>query len=434
MTNESIRAAFERFWLHVVAKIGTKADADHTHDDLYYTTTAADATFAKTEAIPAKTSQLTNDSGFITSDDIPEVEIPEQVQADYNQNDEIAPDYIKNRPFYTKDPVENTLLNNVSVTIDSANGYIRSNTAFEIKAGQSYKVIFDGTEYFCEVYSAFGENVIGNGAIVGASGGNNEPFLLVNNYRFIYAASAGTHTITLVEIYEEVVQLPEKYIAYKPGKTVEETIHAEIFNDYAGNEATGDYSHAEGQYTEALGNYSHAEGNNTTAEGPSSHAEGSYTTASGDYSHAEGRSTTASGTHSHAQGYETNATGNYSHAEGQSTTASGDVAHAQGYNTVASGDCSHAEGWCTKAAGKNQHVQGKFNVEDTDGTYAHIVGNGSSDSNRSNAHTVDWNGNGWFAGTVEGTALILKSSTEGSNKKFKITIGDDGVLSVEPLQ
>ena len=26
MTNESIRAAFERFWLHIVDKIGAKAD------------------------------------------------------------------------------------------------------------------------------------------------------------------------------------------------------------------------------------------------------------------------------------------------------------------------------------------------------------------------------------------------------------------------
>lgn len=27
-------------------------------------------------------------------------------QPDWNQNDETAPDYVKNRPFYTDDPVE----------------------------------------------------------------------------------------------------------------------------------------------------------------------------------------------------------------------------------------------------------------------------------------------------------------------------------------
>ena len=154
MTNESIRAAFERFWLHVVAIIGTKADADHTHDDLYYTTTAADATFAKTEAIPAKTSQLTNDSGFITADDIPEVEIPDQVQADYNQNDETAPDYIKNRPFYTSDPTEVEYIPQTTVTIEHAAEYYPTSWAYicngdAIVEGQEYKVTWDGTVYNC---------------------------------------------------------------------------------------------------------------------------------------------------------------------------------------------------------------------------------------------------------------------------------------------
>ena len=31
------------------------------------------------------------------------------VQSDWNQNDETQPDYVKNRPFYTGDPVETVL-------------------------------------------------------------------------------------------------------------------------------------------------------------------------------------------------------------------------------------------------------------------------------------------------------------------------------------
>jgi hypothetical protein len=34
------------------------------------------------------------------------------------------------------------------------------------------------------------------------------------------------------------------------------------------------------------------------------------------------------------------------------------------------------------------------------GKYAHIVGNGTSTSKRSNAHTLDWEGNAWFAGKI----------------------------------
>jgi hypothetical protein len=34
------------------------------------------------------------------------------------------------------------------------------------------------------------------------------------------------------------------------------------------------------------------------------------------------------------------------------------------------------------------------------GKYAHIVGNGWGNGSRSNAHTLDWDGNAWFAGDV----------------------------------
>ena len=117
---------------------------------------------------------------------------------------------------------------------------------------------------------------------------------------------------------------------------------------------------------------------------------------------AEGRNTTASGAYSHAEGNYTEATGSSSHAEGQNTTASNTAAHAEGENTTASGAYSHAEGENTIASAKHQHVQGKFNKEDSAGTYAHIVGNGTgaSTSSRSNAHTLDWEGNAWYAGDI----------------------------------
>ena len=168
--------------------------------------------------------------------------------------------------------------------------------------------------------------------------------------------------------------------------------------------ASGKASYGEGNITKALGNNSHAEGNSTNASGDDSHAEGCMTSASGDNSHAEGYRTVASGSISHAEGNTTTSSGNYSHAEGTETTASGYTSHAEGHGTTAHGENSHAEGQGTTAHGVNQHVEGKFNIEDTKGKYAHIVGNGDSYT-RSNAHTLDWNGNAWFAGklTQEGT-------------------------------
>ena len=251
--------------------------------------------------------------------------------------------------------------------------------------------------------------------------------------------------------------------------------------------ASGDYSHAEGFRTTASGNNSHAEGSSknkfsyvvtkvdptngdiisawnskkfSLAKGSSSHVEGTDNLALSDESHAEGKNTTASGLNSHAEGIATTASGNYSHAEGLSTTASGNCSHAEGISTTASGICSHTEGLCTTASGdyshavgfytransSNQHVQGKYNVEDSQNKYAHIVGNGVSSENRSNAHTLDWKGVPWFQGRPQfgGTAMdngsqtvmangdkeiILTSSTAGSTKKFKITVDDSGTIS-----
>ena len=167
----------------------------------------------------------------------------------------------------------------------------------------------------------------------------------------------------------------------------------------------GDTSTAVGSMVEASGIASHAEGTLTKATGRSSHVEGTSAIASGFSSHAEGLDATASGYVSHAEGDSTTASGNFSHAEGDATTAAGYASHSEGTNTTASGSCSHAEGCATTASSNNQHVQGKFNIEDTEGKYAHIVGNGSSLDNKSNAHTLDWNGNGWYAGKLsqEGT-------------------------------
>jgi hypothetical protein len=66
--------------------------------------------------------------------------------------------------------------------------------------------------------------------------------------------------------------------------------------------------------------------------------------ASGDWSVAQGLDTTASGETSHAQGSGTIASGDISHAQGSDTIASGKSSHAQGSGTIASADASHAEG------------------------------------------------------------------------------------------
>ena len=120
-------------------------------------------------------------------------------------------------------------------------------------------------------------------------------------------------------------------------------------------------------------------------------------------------------------------------AEGIGTIASGIASHSEGDSTTASGDVSHAEGSYVIANHKSQHVQGEYNIADDStadaterGNYAHIVGNGTSIDARSNAHTLDWSGNAWFAGDVYVGSTSGTNKDEGSKKLIKE--GDAGLL------
>lgn len=179
-----------------------------------------------------------------------------------------------------------------------------------------------------------------------------------------------------------------------------------------------------------------------TTVGGNSFAVGDHCTASGNASLAEGSVCTASGFAAHAEGVNTVASGWGSHAEGRFT-------HAIGME-------SHAEGWAT-IAHEGQHVQGRYNIEDDSKNpkYAHIVGNGygngSFDTNnytQSNAHTLDWDGNAWFAGDVyvggnsqdegkklltEDTLPVATADTLGAVKVGEgLTVDAEGVLGVQP--
>ena len=146
----------------------------------------------------------------------------------------------------------------------------------------------------------------------------------------------------------------------------------------------------------------------------------------GNYSVAEGIGSSASGFVSHSEGFGCDASGLASHAEGDGCNASGACSHAQGLACTASAECSHAGGKSTIAASSCQTAIGKHNVEDTDGKYAFIVGNGTSASARSNAFTVDWDGNVKASGALyaNGTQVSLSG-----HKHTKGQVGFDGYVS-----
>lgn len=142
--------------------------------------------------------------------------------------------------------------------------------------------------------------------------------------------------------------------------------------------------------------------NPNAASGAGAIAAGAGATASGLCSFAFGSSSQsfgppeASGAASFAFGLASKASGNYSIAFGQVPEAKAVAALAFGDHVIASGRASL--------------VAGRYNVEDENAVdashgagarkYLLIIGNGTADNARSNAMTVDWNGNEVLAGKL----------------------------------
>lgn len=95
--------------------------------------------------------------------------------------------------------------------------------------------------------------------------------------------------------------------------------HSEGYNTYA----TGKYSHVEGYNSKATADMAHAENYGTEASGKNSHAEGLISIAKGNGSHVEGFGTVASGKYQHVQGkYNVeDAEGRYAHIVGGGSDA-----------------------------------------------------------------------------------------------------------------
>ena len=162
--------------------------------------------------------------------------------------------------------------------------------------------------------------------------------------------------------------------------------------------ATGDYSFAFGDVASATGAGAIALGNCKASEqiaiAIGNKASGfKKAEASGLGSIAIGTSTFASNMYSTSIGYNCTASGISSLAVGTQAQATGQYAISIGIGSSANATASLALGWITKASSQYQTVMGKFNIEDDQDTYAFIIGNGTADNARSNAFTVDWNGN-----------------------------------------
>lgn len=284
------------------------------------------------------------------------------------------------------------------------NSYIyESNNVTYLEIGKEYHVIVNGVRYRALCINNMPGNdpiyetiiVTGNGfsiSIMNKMGYNTKYY--PDNTKCAYEINLSNELLAA----PPTIQILKMDIEYIPTYLMPKDL--EILNSISFNRIgdIGIGSAAIGYKNTASNDFTFAMGIQTTASAPGAHAEGGLTVAKASYSHAEG--------------FKSGSTGEYSHVEGIVCESSGQGSHAEGYYTVSSGQRSHSEGCFTEAASQYQHVQGKYNVVDSNGVYAHIVGNGTGKNNRHNAHTLDWQGNAWFAGEVQGTNLPYTISSK----------------------
>lgn len=167
--------------------------------------------------IPAKVSELENDVGYITAENIPEG-LPEGAVANYQLVTD-AYGEAKWTPMLCYK--EDTSMQFFVETINFEGNEANSPSNFVLVPGKQYRVSFDDVLYDCIAmdYPDAELVAIGNMTLVGMEGGNGEPFMIYDVYDtvdqspVIFVESGNTeHTMWVGPLEEIYHQLSEEYI------------------------------------------------------------------------------------------------------------------------------------------------------------------------------------------------------------------------------
>ena len=423
-----------------IPTVPTKVSA-FENDSGYLTEHQSLTDYAKKTEIPTKTSQLTNDSGYLTEHQSLEAYAKKTdiTQPDWNQNDQTASDYIKNRIGGYETIIDPITIswdgNTEGKTVVADQLYLVSNetpTINQLIGGIIKYVIVKNGETTSENLTIT-EDVIGshaNGnitigefcAIIHSPGTVGNATFKKSGIYFTGMFSE-TKTVYVNELTTvggiAIVKIPEKYL---DAATKDEVTTAQTTADAAKNTADAAKNTADAAKNTAE---SKLNSNNPIGTGSLSLNRHSMNDI-GDYSVAAGQYPVASGIGSVAFGYRYNyaqangafvcgGAGNYLRTSDTESNraqySSGESSFVCGSANTASGDQSFAAGLAVRSKGNQQFVEGKYNVPDSENKYAHIIGNGTNyTTGISNASTIDWSGNAWFSGEV------YVGSTSGINK------------------
>lgn len=208
----------------------------------------------------------------------------------------------------------------------------------------------------------------------------------------------------------------------------------------AGNTAfaAGFNSQAKGSYAVALGMNNTAGDAGAVAIGAFNKANAQMTAAIGAVNEVTAQNAAAIGARNKVSGTGAFAAATANEVSGQSAAAigngnvvSGTGASAIGSGNTVTGDYAHAFGEWTVANGSHQLVFGRQNIADPEGKYLMIAGNSpvgepSGDEYRSNAMTLDWQGNLEIQGELRAKGGIGASLPSGSAPNRMLATNNDG--------
>lgn len=334
------------------------------------------------------------------------------MQANWNQTDPNAKDYIKNRPFgyssYTTLVDENITIINGRADLQSQLGYLIRDEKFILT--------FDGIEYTGTVWE--------DGDACYRTDFTTSDGVSVSIYDLngIVTSSEldGDHTIKIVVERDGYNQIKLSDIPESIQRTADAVgrkgtgIGAEEFNVSDGNSiyrASGDYSTARGYYTIAKGDYSTVSGKYNLEDVLYEDIIDTNITSLKTrntwyiyYSDVEPQLDVTTGFYD---------VSNFSKVKGSYLIGKYPIYIVDERIIYDSKSADHYyfksdDSYSSRSYGSEIHYE--FNnlvyhkIEShVAHKYAHIVGNGSGyfNTERSNAHTLDWNGVGWFAGGVK---------------------------------
>ena len=232
---------------------------------------------------------------------------------------------------------------------------------------------------------------------------------------FVFNSTASTHTLKIIGIPFTRKIVDERFYTNSDKNPLVRKGKGKHYSCIAGFgcSADGNCSVSMNAYCEANGNYSVASGGVTSANGNYSVAGGCFSQANGDYSVAFGNRLSSGLVDTQANGRMGVAIGYGCIADGNNSRAIGQAVHTNGTLSTGIGDRITANG-------RLHFAIGKYNLVEEGDLYAFSVGNGSSEEARSNAYTLDWEGNGCYQGKVESKSGILKlGETEVTEEQLK---------------